>query len=43
VRLPRRLHADLARSAKRECVSLNQYVLFMLAERHGEHTAGTSA
>lgn len=35
VRLPRRLHADLARSAKREGVSLNQYVLFMLAERHG--------
>ncbi len=39
VRLPRRLHAELARSAKREGVSLNQYVLFMLAAR--EARAGT--
>ena len=43
VRLPRRLHAELARSAKREGVSLNQYVLFILAgqqgERKGQHLA----
>lgn len=36
VRLPRRLHAELARSAKREGLSLNQYVLFMLAGRQAE-------
>ena len=39
VRLPRRLHAELARSAKREGVSLNQYVLFMLAGRQAETAA----
>lgn len=39
MRLPRRLHADLARSAKREGVSLNQYVLYLLSERHGQRAA----
>lgn len=34
IRVPRRLHADLSRAAKREGVSLNQYVLYLLAERH---------
>lgn len=43
VRLPRRLHAELARSAKREGVSLNQYVLFMLAGRQAEKKAGHQA
>ena len=33
MRVPRRLHADLARSAKREGVSLNQYLLYLLTER----------
>ncbi len=40
VRLPRRLHADLARNAKREGVSLNQYLLFLLADRHATRRAG---
>lgn len=39
VRLPRRLHAELARNAKREGVSLNQYVLFMLAGKQAEKNA----
>jgi len=34
LRVPRRLHAQLARNAKREGVSLNQYVLYLLAERN---------
>lgn len=33
LRVPRLLHADLARSAKREGVSLNQYLLYLLTER----------
>ncbi len=40
VRLPRRLHADLARNAKREGVSLNQYLLFLLADRQAARRAG---
>lgn len=40
VRLPRRLHADLARNAKREGVSLNQYLLFLLADRQATRRAG---
>lgn len=40
VRLPRRLHADLARNAKREGVSLNQYLLFLLADRQAGRRAG---
>ena len=43
VRLPRRLHAELARSAKREGVSLNQYVLFMLAGQQAERKANRLA
>ncbi|MGB8807571.1 MAG: toxin-antitoxin system HicB family antitoxin [Candidatus Rickettsiella isopodorum] len=34
MRLPKRLHADLARSAKVQGVSLNQYVLYLLTEKH---------
>jgi antitoxin HicB len=34
MRLPKRLHSDLARAAKREGVSLNQYVLYLLAGKH---------
>lgn len=33
MRIPRRLHADLAKSAKRQGVSLNQYVLYLLTAR----------
>jgi len=43
VRLPRRLHAELARSAKREGVSLNQYVLFILAGQQGERKSQQTA
>jgi predicted RNase H-like HicB family nuclease len=40
LRVPRHLHAELARDAKRQGVSLNQYVLYLLAERHArEHAA----
>ena len=39
MRIPRRLHADLARKAKREGVSLNQYVLYLLAERNSRRAA----
>ena len=33
MRIPKRLHADLVKSAKRQGVSLNQYVLYLLAAR----------
>jgi predicted HicB family RNase H-like nuclease len=33
------LHAELARHAKRQGISLNQYVLYMLAARQGVHHA----
>lgn len=33
LRLPKRLHAELARHAKLQGVSLNQYVLYLLAEK----------
>lgn len=32
--LPKRSYADLARSAKVQGVSLNQYVLYLLTEKH---------
>ena len=34
LRVPKRLHADLVRAAKTQSVSLNQYVLYLLTERH---------
>ncbi len=34
MRVPKRLHAEMARSAKSQGVSLNQYVLYLLTERH---------
>jgi predicted RNase H-like HicB family nuclease len=37
MRVPRKLHADLARNAKREGVSLNQYLLYLLTERNTKH------
>lgn len=39
LRVPKRLHAELARSAKRQGVSLNQYVLYLLSERQGQRSA----
>lgn len=34
MRVPRRLHAEMARAAKAQGVSLNQYVLYLLTEQH---------
>jgi predicted RNase H-like HicB family nuclease len=36
MRIPKRLHAALARAAKTQGVSLNQYVLYLLTKEHGE-------
>ena len=36
MRVPRRLHAALARAAKTQGVSLNQYVLYLLTKEHGD-------
>ncbi len=36
MRVPRRLHADMAKAAKAQGVSLNQYVLYLLAHRHAQ-------
>ena len=36
MRVPKRLHADLARAAEAQSVSLNQYVLYLLTKGHGE-------
>ncbi len=38
LRIPRTLHAELARQAQREGVSLNQYVATTLAGAAGRHT-----
>jgi predicted RNase H-like HicB family nuclease len=36
MRVPKRLHAALARAAKTQGVSLNQYVLYLLTREHGD-------
>lgn len=36
MRVPRRLHAEMAHAAKAQGVSLNQYVLYLLTKGHGE-------
>jgi len=36
LRLPKSLHQKLARNAKKEDVSLNQYALFLLAEKNAQ-------
>ena len=36
MRLPKRLHADLAHAAAGQGVSLNQYVLYLLTKGNGE-------
>ena len=38
MRVPKRLHAELAHAAKAQGVSLNQYLLYMLTRGHGERT-----
>ena len=38
MRVPRRLHAELAHAAKAQGVSLNQYVLYVLTKGYGERT-----
>ena len=43
VRVPKRLHAELSRTAKVQGISLNQYVLYLLAGRHGNGYAGEVA
>lgn|SRR3989338_1446695 len=43
VRVPKRLHAELSRAAKIQGISLNQYVLYLLAERHIISHAGDGA
>jgi hypothetical protein len=35
LRMPRRLHAQLAQSAKQEDVSLNQYIVYLLSSAVG--------
>jgi len=38
IRMPKRLHADLDRNAKKDGVSLNQYVVFLLTEANTART-----
>jgi predicted HicB family RNase H-like nuclease len=38
MRVPKRLHAELAHAAKAQGVSLNQYVLYVLTKGHGERS-----
>lgn len=38
MRVPRRLHAELAHAAKAQGVSLNQYVLYLLTKGHSSRT-----
>src|SRR3990167_7787417 len=40
MRVPKRLHAEMARAAKAQGVSLNQYVLYLLTARHTEKRRG---
>jgi len=36
MRVPKRLHAEMAKEAKSHGVSLDQYVLYLLTERHAQ-------
>ena len=36
MRVPKRLHSELAHAAKAQGVSLNQYVLYLLTKSHGD-------
>ena len=42
VRMPRRLHAELAQAAKREDVSLNQYIVYLLSSAAAPRAQGPS-
>ncbi len=42
VRLPRSLHRQLTQNAKREGISLNQYVIYLLTLRNAQHEAATN-
>jgi predicted RNase H-like HicB family nuclease len=42
VRMPRTLHAQIARSAKSDNVSLNQYIVFLLTQAHSNHQLQTA-
>lgn len=37
MRAPKRLHAEMTRAARTQGVSLNQYVLYLLTERHARN------
>lgn len=39
MRVPKRLHAELVRTAKTQGVSLNQYVLYLLTARQNQQAA----
>jgi antitoxin HicB len=43
VRMPRRLHAQLAQTAKQEDVSLNQFIVYLLSSAAGARTTEQSA
>jgi antitoxin HicB len=43
LRLPRSLHKDCVERAKEEGVSLNQFVLYAVAEKVGEKKAATES
>lgn len=43
VRMPRRLHAQLAQAAKQEDVSLNQYIVYLLSSTGSARTSGPAA
>jgi hypothetical protein len=43
LRVPRTLHADLAREAKAQGVSLNSYVMYLLSTRHSQEMAWQEA
>jgi len=40
MRVPKRLHSEMAKAAKAQGVSLNQYVLYLLTSRHVERKSG---
>jgi predicted HicB family RNase H-like nuclease len=39
LRMPKQLHADLAAAAEREGMSLNSYLVYLLAERNARRQA----
>ncbi len=43
LRVPKALHADLAREAKVQGVSLNSYILYLLSTRHSQEIAWQEA